>query len=85
MALIVYSRPHCHLCDELVNELEVWCQPRGLAFEVRDVDDDPATRAAYGLRIPVLVCDGVEICNARFDADALARAVGLEEGPGARG
>ena len=79
MRLIVYTRPQCHLCEDLITELEAWCRPRGLAFEVLDVDGDPAIRKAYGLRIPVLVLDGEEICAARFDRQALEQVVGTGE------
>jgi len=76
MVLIVYSRPRCQLCEEFIAELDAWCRPRGLSFDVHDVDADPATRAAYGLRIPVLALEGVELMAVHFDPTLMATATG---------
>jgi hypothetical protein len=36
-----------------------------------DVDGDPDLKALYGTRIPVLVGEGVVLCEGRLDADAV--------------
>lgn len=71
--LVVYSREDCVLCEEMVAELGAWLQGRGLACELRDVDADPATRARFGMKIPVLTLDGRLVCHGRFDATRLER------------
>lgn len=51
MALILYQRDHCHLCDQALAALAA---ARAPAFESVFIDDDDALEARYGLRVPVL-------------------------------
>ena len=63
---VVYSRRGCHLCEELLEELEPLC--RGSAsIVVRDVDSDPEWAENYGLLVPVLHLNGEEICRYQLD------------------
>lgn len=73
---LVYTRGDCPLCDEFIAELS----GLPLQFELRDVDDDPVTRRRFGLKVPVLTCDGSVVCHGRLDRDA---ALKLAAGPGA--
>jgi hypothetical protein len=66
---LVYTRDDCPLCDEFVAELS----QLPLVFELRDVDDDPVTRRRYGLKVPVLTCDGSVVCHGRLDRAAALR------------
>lgn len=69
----VYSRGYCHLCDELLAELEAllsaWPRPAVFAIDVVDVDSDAALDARYGERIPVLEFQGRELCHHRLDPE----------------
>lgn len=70
-ALLLLTRPDCHLCEEFRSALEAAFPGR---FDVQEacVDDTPAWRERYGMRIPVLLAaDGSELCATRFDAAAL--------------
>lgn len=71
MALILYQRDDCHLCDEA---LAVLAAARLPAFESVFIDEDAALQARYGLRVPVLRNEdaGIEL-DWPFDADALRR------------
>jgi hypothetical protein len=71
---LVYTRAGCALCDEFIAELA----GLPLRFELRDVDDDPVARRRYGLKVPVLTCDGSVVCHGRLDRDA---ALKLAAGP----
>ena len=71
--LVVYSRDDCGLCEEMITGLSEWLAGRGLDFEVRDVDRDPATRARFGMKIPVLTLDGRRVCHGQFEAARLER------------
>ncbi|MBN8262671.1 MAG: glutaredoxin family protein [Xanthomonadales bacterium] len=51
MALILYQRDHCHLCDLALDAL---AQARAPEFESVFIDGDAALEARYGLRVPVL-------------------------------
>jgi glutaredoxin len=66
-ALVLYSRPGCHLCDDARDVLlEV-----GAPFEEIDIDGDDALLRAYLERIPVVVLDGVELFEYFVEAAAL--------------
>lgn len=69
----VYTREQCALCEEFIAELAPVLGLPGTAFEVRDVDADPATRRRFGLKVPVLTCDGRLVCHGRLDRAALQR------------
>ena len=51
MALILYQRDDCHLCDLALEVLSMACTPE---FESVFIDDDEALEARYGTRVPVL-------------------------------
>ena len=51
MALLLYQRDHCHLCDLA---LAVLAAARAPEFETVFIDDDDVLEARYGLRVPVL-------------------------------
>ena len=51
MALILYQRDDCHLCDLA---LEMLAAARVPDFESVFIDNEDALEARYGLRVPVL-------------------------------
>lgn len=67
MALILYQRDDCHLCDLA---LEVLAQARTPEFDSVFIDGDDVLEERYGLRVPVLRDDarGIEL-EWPFDAD----------------
>ena len=69
MALILYQRDNCHLCDLA---LEVLAQARVPEFESVFIDEDDALEERYGLRVPVLRDEarGIEL-DWPFDAARL--------------
>ena len=68
--LIVYSRRGCHLCEEMLEELEPLVRGRA-RVRVDDVDTDPTWAELYGLLVPVLYYSGSEVCRYRLDRKAL--------------
>ena len=71
--LTLYTRRGCALCEEFLAELGPWGAERNLPVEVRDVDADEITRRRYGLKVPVLECDGIAVCYGRLDLAELER------------
>lgn len=71
--LVVFSRDDCALCEKMIGDLSAWLVGRGITVEVRDVDADPATRARFGMKIPVLTLDGRRVCHGQFEAARLER------------
>ena len=51
MALILYQRDDCHLCDLA---LEILASARVPDFESMFIDGEAVLEACYGLRVPVL-------------------------------
>lgn len=64
----VYSRPGCHLCEVLLEELLPMIRGRA-GVEVVDIDSREDWRSAYGTRIPVLEFDGEFVCEYRLDRE----------------
>ncbi len=66
-ALVLYSRPGCHLCDDARAVME----RVGAPFTEIDIETDDALHAAYLERIPVVVLDGVDLFEYFVDEGAL--------------
>jgi glutaredoxin len=75
MRVTIYSRPGCHLCDEMKAVVER--VRRQHAFELHEVDisGDPELERRYGQEIPVLELDGKKIAKYRIDEPMLKRLV----------
>jgi thiol-disulfide isomerase/thioredoxin len=78
MILKLYSRPGCHLCEEMATAIRRVAQAGNVAAEIEEVDisADPNLEERYGLEIPVLEIDGRRIAKYRISDDALRRALG---------
>ena len=75
--LTLYHRPGCHLCDDMLDELEALCRGRQVSIELVDVDGDPRLGRRFGRDIPVLTAGDREICRHRLDAGAVLAALAL--------
>jgi predicted thioredoxin/glutaredoxin len=72
--LTVLSRDGCELCEELLQELAQLGTTVDLPpIEVRDVDADALLARRYGLDVPVLLLDGVKVCQHHLDPHELMR------------
>jgi hypothetical protein len=58
ITLTLYSRPGCHLCDDMKTVIERVAQHRALTVDVIDVSSDADLERRYGLEIPVLLVNG---------------------------
>ena len=52
--LTLYSRPGCHLCEEMRREVEELLGDLPREWDVVDVDSDPDLARRYGESIPIL-------------------------------
>jgi hypothetical protein len=80
--LRVYSRPGCHLCELLLDELLPLVRGRA-RIEVLDIDLAAHLPEIYGTRIPVVELDGRVLCEYRLDRRAVED--GLEDSAGNEG
>jgi len=72
--LQLVSRADCGLCDDMHAELEALAAELELPpLTVVDVDSDPVLRRRFGLKIPVLLLDGVLVCFGKLDEAELRR------------
>jgi glutaredoxin len=87
-AVLVYSRPGCHLCEEALEAI-VALHAEGYRFELHEVDiesDDELLRRLLE-RIPVVEVEGVVVSELILDEAGLrARldTVGANDGAGNR-
>ena len=73
ISLTLYSRPGCHLCDEMKAVVHNVARTIPLALNDVDISTDPALEAQYGLEIPVLLVEGKKAAKYRITEDALVR------------
>jgi hypothetical protein len=73
--VLLYSRPGCHLCDEARGVL--LAEQARTPFDLHEVsvEGDDDLERAYGIRIPVVLVDGVERFEYEVDRAALLRIV----------
>jgi len=73
--LTLYSRPGCHLCDDMkaIVERVARTSTPVPTIEVIDISSDPELEALYGLEIPVLLVNGKKAAKYRVTEDSLRR------------
>jgi glutaredoxin len=83
ITLTLYSRPGCHLCDEMkaviARVVRTLPPPAGAAGAVNltdiDISGDAELEDRYGLEIPVLMINGKKAAKYRVDEGALRRMI----------
>jgi thiol-disulfide isomerase/thioredoxin len=75
IALTLYSRPGCHLCDEMKAVVQRVVGAAGVPATVEEIDisTDSDLDERYGLEIPVLLIDGRKAAKYRVTEEALTR------------
>jgi hypothetical protein len=77
--LLLFTRPGCTLCEELLGAARPIVQRHGVGIRKINIDRDPELRRRYGLDIPVLMLEENdvcrEVCRHRLDVDALEGAL----------
>jgi hypothetical protein len=71
-----YHREGCHLCEEMAAFVFRHWPEIGQHMVWVDVDADPALQRRYGSDVPVLVCDGEEVCRHAAVPEAMHRYFG---------
>ena len=66
MILTLYSKPGCHLCEELRDLLEELQPEHGFTFEEIDITTNHELFARYRFDIPVLLKGGIEMARGRI-------------------
>jgi hypothetical protein len=86
IAITLYSKPGCHLCDEMKAVVASVARSIPLSVTEIDISTDPELEAAYGLEIPVLMVAGRKAAKYRIVEEDLRRLLTARkpdgEGPG---
>ena len=80
--LTIYSRPGCHLCDEMKTVVSAVVKelPGGtITVEHIDIASDPTLEGLYREEIPVLFVDGRKAAKYRITESELRRRLGEME------
>ena len=79
MRLIIYTKPGCHLCDDMKSLVRrVIAQQRNardISIEEIDISTDRELHDRYGLDIPVLLIDGTKVAKYRVSEEELVRMI----------
>jgi glutaredoxin len=75
LALIIYSRPGCHLCDEMkaVVTRAIDRSSTAARLEEINVETDADLERQFGLEVPVLLLNGRKVAKFRVSEDDLKR------------
>jgi len=82
IALTIYSKPGCHLCDDMKAIVDRVVRTSALPIAVEDIDitTDPDIEARYGLEVPVLLVDGRKVAKYRVTEAELTRVLAARAG-----
>ena len=73
--ILLYTKPGCHLCDDMRDLLDIALRGTGLAVVECNIALDLGDYERYKHDIPVLMIDGREIARHRITEAALAAAL----------
>ena len=78
----IYSRPGCHLCDEMKATVEQAARAMtpSATIDVVDITADPDLESRYGLEIPVLLVNGKKAAKYRVSEEELRRILTARAG-----
>jgi glutaredoxin len=75
LRLTIYSKPGCHLCDEMKATVRRVVHDSNVSVDEIDISRDPALLERYGLEIPVLWIDGTKVAKYRVSESELRRII----------
>ena len=81
MRFLLYSRPGCGLCEEMLLELAALPDAAQAGVDVLDMDADPAAKVRYGHKIPVLLYAGELVCHGHLDPEEVHKALAYHRRP----
>jgi Glutaredoxin-like domain (DUF836) len=82
VTLTLYSRPGCHLCDEMKTIVEYVARSAAppVTIEEVDISTDPLLEGRYGLEIPVLLVNGRKAAKYRVTEGELRKLLRARSG-----
>lgn len=83
LALVLYSKPDCPLCDELEHALAGLAGAQPHVLRKVDIRADPQLYERYARSVPVLELAGRALCKGRVEVAELERRLERARGRGA--
>ena len=80
ISITLYSRPGCHLCEEMKSVVSRVARLMPITLAEVDISSDPELERQYGIEIPVLFVDGRKAAKYRIAEDELMRIVAGRSG-----
>ena len=82
IAITIYSRPGCHLCDAMKATVQRAARASGapVTIEAIDISTDADLEARYGAEIPVLLVDGKKAAKYRVTEAEVTRMLRARHG-----
>ncbi len=78
IALTLYSRAGCHLCDDMKGIVQPVARDLGCTLNEIDIEGDAALETRYGQEIPVLLVNGRKAFKYRLTERELRKRLRLE-------
>lgn len=69
--LILYIRKDCHLCSDMISDLNKLQARLCFCIKLVDVDSNVSLVEKYGEFVPVLMGENEEVCHFHLDTKAL--------------
>ncbi|MER6850662.1 glutaredoxin family protein [Streptomyces flaveolus] len=67
------GKPDCHLCEEAQRVVERVCTELAVAWEQKDITQDPELHQAYWEQVPVVLVDGLQHTFWKVEENRLRR------------
>ena len=77
--LTLYSRPGCHLCDEMKKQIAPLVAKFRAHLREVNIDDDPILRARYNEEVPVLFLGSRKVAKYAVDIEQLRKQLARAE------
>lgn len=75
LVLTLYTRPGCHLCETMLEQLQPFIEQYPIEVQLVDIDSDDELLRRYAIKIPVLALDGETLCQYQLDPQVLGQAL----------
>ena len=76
--VVLYTRPGCHLCDEVRQQLDALGSELAFSVDEVNIESEPALRVRYGHDVPVVTVEGREAFRHRFDGPGLRKLLAAD-------
>jgi len=73
MRFKLYSKPGCHLCDEMKADILKIASGQDLEIDEVNINDDVNLAEKYGTKIPLLELNGRMISKYRLDVERIRK------------